>query len=147
MIAYLDTSALVPLLIDEAGSPKCEQLWTDADQVATARIAFVEAAAAIAQAGRLGRLSKRGQRDALAMLDTAWWKMQIVEIDQTLMDRAAVLADAHGLRGYDATHCAAAESVNGEELVAGSGDQKLLTAWRALGLNTFDANVDEADGE
>ncbi len=66
--------------------------------------------------------------------------MQIVEVDQLLMRRAAVLADAHDLCGYDATHCAAAESINDDVLVAASGDAALLAAWRALGMNTLDTN-------
>jgi predicted nucleic acid-binding protein len=141
VIAYLDTSVVVPLLVDEPSSTWCEQLWDRADEVATVRIAYVEAAAAVAQARRLGRLSRREQLDAAALLDDKWSQLDVIEIDQNLMARAATLADVHGLRGYDATHCAGAESVNDDELVAASGDQMLLAAWRALELSTFDANA------
>jgi predicted nucleic acid-binding protein len=50
------------------------------------------------------------------------------------MSEAAKLAVRHGLRGYDATHCAAAIEVNDVELVAASGDQRLIAAWRDEGL-------------
>ena len=33
MIAYFDTSALVPLLIDEPSTSTCQELWEQADDV------------------------------------------------------------------------------------------------------------------
>lgn len=146
MIAYLDTSALVPLLIDEPASTICARLWDDADDVVSARMAYVEAAAAIAQARRLGRLTRSAQRKAVTLLEETWSQMQIVEVDQVLMHRAGVLADAQSLRGYDATHCAGAESINDADVVAASGDGELLAAWRELGVNTLDVNAELRGG-
>lgn len=140
MIVYFDTSALVPLLIDEPASSNCETVWDEADDVVSVRIAYVEAAAAIAQARRLDRLTRSQQRAALRLLDETWDQFQLVDIDEPLVRRAAVLADLHSLRGYDATHCAGAESVNDADVVAASGDRQLLAAWRALGMNTLDVN-------
>jgi len=37
-----------------------------------------------------------------------------------------------------AVHCASAELINDDELVAVTGDRNLLTAWRGLGLTTYD---------
>ena len=145
MIAYLDTSALVPLLIDEPSSSICQRLWDDADDVVTIRLAYVEAAAAIAQARRLQRLSRTQQRGALRLLDETWEQLQIVEVDELLVRRAGVLADLHSLRGYDATHCAGAESINDADVVAAGGDQQLLAAWRALGMNTLDLNDEQRE--
>lgn len=59
MIGYLDTSAIVALLVAEPGSAACRRFWDDADAVVTCRIAYVEAAAALAQAERTGRLDGR----------------------------------------------------------------------------------------
>jgi predicted nucleic acid-binding protein len=120
LIAYLDTSALVPLLIEEPASTICARVWDDADDVVSVRIAYVEAAAAVAQARRLGRLRRSVQRKAIALLEETWSQMQIVEVDQVLMHRAGVLAKAQSLRGYDATHWAGAESINDADLVAAS---------------------------
>jgi predicted nucleic acid-binding protein len=142
LIASLDTSALVPLLIDETASPICERLWNDADDVVSVTVAYVEAAAAIAQARRLGRLTRNQQRDAVRLLDDTWQQLQLVDIDDPLVHRAGTLADLHDLRGYDATHCAGAESINDAEVVAASGDRQLLAAWRALGINTLDVNAE-----
>lgn len=140
MIAYFDTSALVPLLIDEPASSICERLWDDAEDVVSVRIAYVEAAAAIAQARRLERLTRSQQRDALRLLDETWDQFQLIDVDEPLVHRAGALADLHSLRGYDATHCAGAESINDADVVAASGDWQLLAAWRAIGMHTFDVN-------
>ena len=48
MIGYLDTSALVPLLIGEATSPACREFWNTADAVTSTRLLYVEAVAALA---------------------------------------------------------------------------------------------------
>ncbi len=141
MIAYLDTSALVPILIDEPSSQACRRLWDDADDVVAVRLGYVEASAALAAARRLGRLAPRQQRSALRGLDGLWAQMNIVEVDQPLVARAAQLTDSLSLRGYDAVHAAAAESVAGDALVGGAGDKRLLGAWRDLGLNTYDINT------
>lgn len=137
MIAYFDTSALVPLVIEEPTSEACRRVWDDADDAVTCRLSYVETAAELAQAKRLGRLSARGQRAALIRLDGLWLQLQIAEVDQLLVERAAVIADAYGLRGYDAVHCASAEVINDEAAIAVSGDRQLLTAWHRLGLSTY----------
>lgn len=145
MIAYLDTSALVPLLVDEPATAICERLWNEADDVVTVRIAYVEAAAAIAQACRLGRLTRSKERTANTLLDATWSQAHIVEIDETLMRRSGVLAREQSLRGYDATHCAAAESINSADVVAVAGDLDLLAAWHDLGISTLDVNNQPSD--
>jgi predicted nucleic acid-binding protein len=145
LIAYFHTSALVPLLIEEPASSICERLWDDADDVVTVRIAYVEAAAAIAQARRLGRLTRSQQREAVSLLDEKWEQLQIVDVDDTLVRRAGTVADGHSVRGYDATHCAGAESIDDVEVVAASGDHQLLAAWRALGMSTLDVNDGQGD--
>jgi predicted nucleic acid-binding protein len=141
LIVYLDTSALVPLVVDEPASALCARLWDGADEVVSVRIAYVEAAAAIAHARRLGRLTRAEQRRAVALLDELWAQIQVVEVDEALVYRAGALADAQSLRGYDATHCAGAESINDAEVIAASGDTQLLGAWRALGVNVVDVNT------
>lgn len=141
MIAYLDTSALVPLLVAEPSSPTCRRLWDDADAVVSCRLMYVEAAAALAQAQRMGRLSARAHSSSLARLDDLWEQMDVIEIDDVLIRRAAALAHRFGLRGYDAVHCACAERVVDPSLVAAAGDGVLLEAWRQLGVSTFDTNA------
>ncbi|HEY5854858.1 MAG TPA: type II toxin-antitoxin system VapC family toxin [Aldersonia sp.] len=68
MIGYLDTSALVPLLVAEPISPACRRLWDDADAVVSCRLMYVEVAAALAQAQRMDRLSARAHSGSLGRL-------------------------------------------------------------------------------
>ena len=141
MIVYFDTSALVPLLVAEPSSARCRELWDIADVAVTSRLGHVEAAAALAQAVRAGRVDESAHRLALERLDELWSSVAPVEIDMSLMRRASELAAHHALRGYDAVHAASAELVADESTVAASGDRALLRAWLALGLSTSDTQV------
>ncbi len=138
MILYFDTSAIVPLLVLEPASENSRRLWDLGDAVLSTRLAFVETAAALAQAARLGRLSGSAHREAVARLDELWEEVNVLELDRHLMERAAELARVHALRGYDAVHAAAAESLVDRDVVAVSGDRALLSAWAELGLSTSD---------
>lgn len=108
MILYLDTSALVPLLVVEVSTGVCGELWDAADRVVTVRLAHVEAAAALAMAQRLGRVDAEQHDAAIMRLSELWPELDVVEIDETLMRAASDAARAHGLRGCDAVHHAAA---------------------------------------
>jgi predicted nucleic acid-binding protein len=92
VICYFDTSALVPLLIAESASGASRRLWDDADEVVTVRLAYVEAATALAQAQRLGRITSARQRAVLRALDRLWIEVDVVEVDDVLVRRAAELA-------------------------------------------------------
>ncbi|WP_018157256.1 type II toxin-antitoxin system VapC family toxin [Demetria terragena] len=138
MIVYLDTSAIVPLLVAEPGSTACQRLWNDADIVASSRIAYVEAAAALAQAERLERLTPSEHDAARSLLDQVWDEVAVINVDAAVTRHAARIARTMALRGYDAVHCASAELLASDELVAATGDHRLLQAWRDLGLATYD---------
>ncbi|GAA1226200.1 type II toxin-antitoxin system VapC family toxin [Pseudonocardia alaniniphila] len=141
MIGYLDTSAFVPLLVAEPGSPACRRFWDDADAVVSCRLLYVETAAALAQALRMARLDKDQYERARHLLDALWAEVEVIEFDELLALAAAEAAHALGLRGYDAVHCAAAEQLADEDLVAASGDRRLLEAWSERGLSTYDTNA------
>lgn len=142
MIVYLDTSALVPLLVAEPASENCRRLWESADEVVTCRLSYVETAAALAQAQRLDRITDSAHKAAVQTLGQMWTELAIVEFDVDLMHRAADRAARYALRGYDAVHCAAAELIADQQTVAASGDRALLAAWDALGLSTADTQSD-----
>jgi uncharacterized protein len=141
VIGYLDTSAFVPLLVAEPGSPACRRFWDDADAVVSCRLLYVETAAALAQALRMARLDKDQYERARHLLDALWAEVEVIELDELLAAAAAEAAHALGLRGYDAVHCAAAEQLADEDLVAASGDRRLLDAWSECGLPTYDTNA------
>lgn len=93
MIVYFDTSAFVPLLVTEPGTPLARELWDSADEVVTTRLLYVESAAALARARRMRRLTDRNQRVAVDSLDDLWRDFRIIEVDETVTRRAAELAD------------------------------------------------------
>jgi uncharacterized protein len=134
VIAYFDTSAVVPLLIAEPGSARAASLWDGADRVVSVRLIYPETRAALAQAKRLGRLTARQLRDAVAKLDSLSGGIDLVEIDDALARRAGELAEARQLRGYDAVHLAAADRVHDPNLVVIAGDGALLDAAAAEGM-------------
>ncbi len=136
MIAYFDTSALVPLIVAEPGSPVARELWDGASRVASVRLVYPEARAALAQARRAGRLTSRQLRAAVRALDACYLQLDAVEVDETLAHHAGELAEAHDLRGYDAVHLAAALRLDDVELVVAAGDRALVAAAGELGLGT-----------
>lgn len=147
MILYLDTSAFVPLLIDEPTSQTCGALWDVADRLVTTRLTYIEAAAALAAAQRLGRITSKEHDGGRERLTDLWPEFDVVELDEQLMVAAAQAAVARGswlvargLRGYDSVHYAAAVAVNDEYLVAAAGDGRLLDAWLAGGISAIDTN-------
>jgi uncharacterized protein len=141
LIVYLDTSAIVPLLIDEPSSDLCRRVWEAADAVFCCRLGYVEAAAALARAVRLGRVAAAQHAGALDRLDQAWARLSVLSIDEGLVREAAALTTRHALRGYDAVHCAAALRLTDLAPTAVSGDEDLLAAWRSEGLPVVDTHA------
>lgn len=134
MNAYFDTSAIVPLLVAEAGTARARRLWDEADRVLSARLVYPEGRASLAQARRVARLTAAQWRAAVRAFDDHCEQLDLVEIDETLARQAGDLAEAHGLRGYDAVHLAAADRVNVADLVFVAGDRTLLRAATSIGL-------------
>jgi predicted nucleic acid-binding protein len=70
----------------------------------------------------------------VAELDSKYEEFDLVEVDDMLARRAGHLAEAHGLRGYDAVHLAAADRVRDPDLVVVAGDGALLAAAATEGI-------------
>jgi uncharacterized protein len=103
VIADFDTSALIPLLIEEPGSVRAGRVWHVADHVTSVRLIYTEARAALAQAARLGRLASVDATLAVGALDGLYDQLDLLEIDEPLVRRAGELAQHHALRGDDAS--------------------------------------------
>jgi uncharacterized protein len=134
VIAYFDTSAVVPLLIAESGSARAASLWDGANRVVSVRLLYPETRAALAQAKRLGRLTTQQLRDAVTEFDSLFEVIDLVGVDDALARRAGELAEVRQLRGYDAVHLAAADRVRDPEVVVIAGEGALLEAATAEGL-------------
>ncbi len=133
MITYVDTSTLVKLLINEAGTDAAMRVWDAADVLAVAEIAHVEARAALTAAHRHDRVTDDVLEGAKGGLDLLWSQLSIVNVDAALVRLAGDLAELHGLRGYDAVHLAAAQRI-GADLFS-SADRRLCDAASTAGFH------------
>ncbi|HEV2809111.1 MAG TPA: type II toxin-antitoxin system VapC family toxin [Acidimicrobiales bacterium] len=134
MIAYFDTSAIVPLVVDEGGTIAAREMWLGADHLASVRLARVEARAALAHASRTGRISSEHLRSSTQHLEGLFVQLDLVDVDDEVVRQAAELAETQALRAYDAVHLAAALQVIEPDLVLVAGDRALLTAAESVGV-------------
>ena len=134
MIAYFDTSAMIPLLIDEPLSKLAERVWQRASWVASARVSYVEVRAGLARACRVERISPTQLREAVEGLETLNCQMHQVEVTAELVEKASQLAEELALRAYDAIQLAAAASLDIDDVVVVTGDRHLAAAAQTLGL-------------
>lgn len=136
MIVYFDTSAIVPIVIDEPASAVAAQLWDEADRVVSSRLVYPEARAALAMARRLGRIDHVSLGRATRAFERLFNQLDLVELVDSLAREAGRLAEQLGLRGYDAVHLASARLIADAETVVATGDRRLLAAARSVGLLT-----------
>jgi uncharacterized protein len=134
VIAYFDTSALIPLLIEQPGSERSGRVWDAAEHVTSVRLIYAEARAALAQAARLGRVAADDLAVAIEELGSLYDQLDLLEVDDLLVRRAGELAQRHALRGYDAIHLAAAERVQNGTTVMVAGDGDLCAAAEVIGM-------------
>lgn len=132
MILYLDTSALVKLYVEEPGSAAVAAAVSESAAVATVRVTYAETRAAFARLHRERRLTAVERRRSVESLDEDWESTTVVDVSEPLVRRAGVLAERHGLRGYDAVQLAAALEVRlaGGELGFACFDDRLARAAR-----------------
>jgi hypothetical protein len=138
LIVYFDTSAILPIVIDEPSSPTASRLWDQADRVVSSRIAYAEGRAALAMARRMEQVDEPGLRAALEEFEALHDQLDVVELTESLVREASALAEEFSLRGYDAVHLASARLVDDSDMVLAAGDQSLLGAARGLGMSTAD---------
>lgn len=137
MILYADTSALIKLYLIESGSPALKKLSAAADAVATARITWAEAHAALARRVREMPGDAAPAAQARKALAADWPKFMIVEISQEVVDLAAGYADTFALRGFDSVQLAAAHTLAQEAgipVTFACFDDRLNKAAKVLGM-------------
>ncbi len=105
MTAYLDTSSLVKVYIDEAGSDDVRRLF-EHTTVTTSAVAYAETRAALARLRRSGMLSSSALSAVKRQFDGDWTTLVSVVADDELCRSAGRLAEQYGLRGFDAIHLA-----------------------------------------
>lgn len=138
-IVYFDSSALVKLLVEEHGSDLVAALWDGCDAAISSRLAYPEVRAALAAAGRAGRLDEGSRREAGAVWEEFWSAVRVVELTRTVGHHAGVLAAEHSLRGGDAVHLASALALGSVDVVVAVWDERLRAGAVAAGLRVAPA--------
>jgi predicted nucleic acid-binding protein len=108
MILFCDTSALLKLYISESGSEAVRSKMENAEAVAVCRIAWAEAHAALSRRAREVAEDDAVIEQAKAALAKDWSSFVLMEVNQSLVERAGDYADTFALRGYDSVQLAAA---------------------------------------
>jgi uncharacterized protein len=137
LILYLDTSALVKLYADEAGSDVVKQAVADSDLIATSLVSYVETRSAMARKERGGELQRAELDRCTQEFERDWRRLHRLPVEEALVRKAGALASEHALRALDAIHLASADSL---QAVLGAGvtfacfDRALNAAAKVRGL-------------
>ena len=127
MWLYVDSSALVKLVQrgpESAALRRYLRQHRD-DTLVVAALARVEVVRAVATAGG----------SAVAMARRRIARLQLIDLDRTLLDRAATIAPGQ-VRSLDAIHLAAASALGSGLRALVAYDERLLEAADVLGLPT-----------
>ena len=148
---YLDTSALAKRYARESGTSWVRGLVAvrAGNHVYTVRLTGPEMISALFRKARTGEISLAAAQQASARFRRDWrGRYHLIEVHAALTSRAMNLAEAHGLRGYDAVHLAAALELHRRRQAAAlpslsfvSADTGQLRAAAAEGLLTDDPNT------
>ena len=130
-VYFADTSALSKRYVTETGTAWLQATLdpTTACSVYIVRITAVELIAALTRRERGGTISPpdaTAARSAFRAHLGAEYK--VIEVTETLVNQAMLLAETHGLRGYDAVQLAAAMDVNASYRAAGLPTITLICA-------------------
>jgi hypothetical protein len=140
-LVYFDSSALVKLVVEEAGSELAAELWDGCDAAVASRLAYPEVRAALAAAARNHDLTE-GELDAAEQAwDGYWAATRPVELTAAVERQAGQLAKAHALRGADAVHLASALAIGDPDLVLSAWDRRLHAGARAAGIRVAPAQL------
>lgn len=133
-VFYFDASAMVKLVVEEAGSDLAAQLWDGCDAAVAGRLAYPEVRAALAAAGRNHDLDPQGQADAEDAWEEYWSATRPVELTRSVEQHAGQLAARDALRGADAVHLASALALGDPGLILAAWDRRLRAGAQAAGL-------------
>lgn len=140
MNVYFETSALFKLIVDEQGSADALELWDAAHRVSGSRVTYPEARAALASAGRAGRVTPAEVKLVRSRLETRWSQFEIVEIDDEISKAAGDLAEDYALRGFDLIHLASAVALTDDSMIMATWDADLRRAAVDAGLRVAPAS-------
>lgn len=121
-LSYVDASALVKVIVDEAGSPAMRRWYIESDEVVTSVVGVIETRRAV----------RRSDFD-VAHLEAVVRSVEAVELDASTARSASIVAPA-ALRTLDAIHLATALALGSDLDAFVTYDDRLADAARSLGL-------------
>lgn len=133
MIAYVDTSAAIKLLVDEDGSDAMHDVlrtWPDDATLCSSMLVFTE-------------LMCAADRRGLDSCYASSFLQALVLYDLTKSDFLQAGESRWGLRGADALHLAAARRMGADAMF--TYDAELATAARNLGVTVMSPGVADSD--
>jgi len=125
---YLDTSALVKLVLAERGTDVVEDLWVHAVDVYVSLLGYTELRAAVAAAIRGERVRASDAPALRDRVEAIWDQVLGIDVDDRVVRAAGELADRHGLRAADAIHLASAIRIREADTAFVTFDARLREA-------------------
>lgn len=138
---FWDTSALLPLIVEEPRTKAMEALLRDDPAAAVWWLTPVECWSALARLEREQRLTEQEVAQSARLLDEAARRWTEVPPIERVRDQASRLLRVHPLRAADALQLAAALVLSDFEpraLPLVTLDDRLATAARREGFDVFD---------
>jgi len=141
-VKYWDSSALVPLCVEEASSPRMQGIYRDDPVIVTWWGSEIECVSALARLERESAITTELVTAAITRLKSLVAAWHEVQPTQLLRDTALRLLRVHPLRGADAVQLAAAVIAADRDpatLEIVSLDARLAIAARREGFNLIGA--------
>jgi predicted nucleic acid-binding protein len=134
-LLYLDTSAVLRVVLETGTSPPVEERIGSARVLVTSRLSLVESCRAFHRLRAVGGVPEQRLVDAERDVAAIWSRCELWEISRSICETACAVATARPLRALDAIHLAtfvvARRRLEGLELL--STDERLLDA--AVGVH------------
>lgn len=124
---YLDTSAVLSIVLEQGTSPDLSERIRSATRLLTSRLSLVETARAFHRLRLDGTLGEDALADAARDVDAVWARCHLWELTPAICQSAAAVAPHHRLRTLDALHLATYLEARRR-----IGDVELVTADRRL---------------
>lgn len=141
-VYYLDSSAWLKRYFAEPGARWMQRLFATRESLASSPLGYVEVAAALARQYGSRPTTPNSEVDLHNAFEAHWRELLKVEIDDAVFHRARAIAWEKRLRGADAVHLAAAESLRAHldtrsvALTLLTSDAELIAATKSLGIET-----------
>jgi len=131
---FWDSSALVPLFIDQPSSRQLRGLHSSGDEILAWTLSEVELRSAIARLSRDSALTSEEAQEALIWAESLWESVNVVAAVDAVKLRAKRLLDRHPLRAADALQLGSALTATNDEPLGREFvclDERLASAARA----------------